>query len=97
MAAHPLAGLAMLSEFERRLHQWTDRAGKEAGEFVESLQLLPVAFVKLRFVVPGIDVAGTTVGTNIQMTCFALAGKCAILGASGFNAEPLDARPALGT
>jgi len=78
---NPCAALAVLPEFERRFQQRTDLIGKKSRRFIEALQFLAITLRQLRFIVPGIDLAGPSM--NSQITDFALAGKCAGFGARG--------------
>ena len=61
----------MLLKLERRFHQWSDFIGKKSGEFIEVVQLDAVAFFQLRFVIPGIDLAGTAIDEQPN-NCFCL-------------------------
>ena len=53
--------LAARTEGEGRLHDAADRVREEAGEFVEAPELLAVVPFKSGFVVPRVDLAGTSV------------------------------------
>src|SRR3954453_10130105 len=57
----PGAALPMLAKFEGRLHQWPDLIREEAGVLVETGQLLAISLGELRLIVPGVDLAGTTI------------------------------------
>jgi hypothetical protein len=63
-----LAALAPGSELKRGLHQVPDRVAKKTSGVrkrrVKLLDRLAVGFLKSRFVVPSIDLAGTSVDKN---------------------------------
>ena len=76
--ADPGAALAVLGELERRLHHRADLLREEAGVLVEALQLLAVALLQLRLVVPGIDLARPAVHEQPD-DALRLGGKMALL------------------
>jgi hypothetical protein len=57
----PGSTLAVLLEFEGRLHERSHRILKKARGGIETLKLLPIALGKFRLVIPGVDVGRATV------------------------------------
>src|SRR5262249_12646359 len=57
----PGAAFAILLKRKWRSHQRADFFGEKSGVVVESLESLAVAFLKLRLIVPSVDLAGAAV------------------------------------
>lgn len=84
-----LAALTARGELEGRLHERADGVGEEAGVFVEAGEFLAVHFLELRFVIPGVDLAGASVNEEPD-DGFGLAIEVAFLcgeGVGGVCAE----------
>ena len=57
----PLSALTVLLEGKRGLHDGADLFGKKSDLFVEAFEILTMGTSQLRFIVPSIDLALTTV------------------------------------
>jgi hypothetical protein len=53
--------LAVLPELEGRFHQGADRVCKKSGSGIKALKLLPIPPCELGFIIPCIQVRGTSV------------------------------------
>ena len=57
----PFPTFAVLSKFERRLHQRSDGPGEESREAIKAFQFFAVEAFQSRLVIPRVDVAGAAI------------------------------------
>ena len=58
---HHLPALSARGELEGRLHQGPDGIGKKSSILIEALEFLSVHLLKLRLIIPGIDLTRTPI------------------------------------